>query len=422
MAAALDGVAAALDRLGGPVPVDARDAIAVISRVEELGRRVDAVQVGLVTEIDRRALHKADGHNSAKVMVRHYAHLSGPEAARRARAAKALQDLPAAAEAFTAGDIGACQVDRLARAWANPRVRTQLVDTETSFVELARRLPYRNFDDHLTDFVDRADSDGTCDRSTRSHQNRDTKLVQDYDNSWTLTGGCGPLQGAELNTIFNAFIDTEFATDWAKARIDHGDNTTTEHLARTPRQRRFDALFHIFERAASTLPGTQGSQVITNVMIDQTTFEWALATLNHQTPDPLDPTDQRYRCSTIDGHHLDPLTVAARTLTGHIRRVVYGADSVVIDLSRTQRLYTGSARLAAQMANTECFWPGCHVPATQCQIDHLEPHSHGGRTSPHNGAPACGKHNRHKHTHRYSTWCDPTGTWHTTRPDGTPLE
>jgi hypothetical protein len=112
---------------------------------------------------------------------------------------------------------------------------------------------------------------------------------------------------------------------------------------------------------------------------------------------------------------------------GRIRRVVIGADSVVIDLGRTQRLFTGSARLAAQLGNTECFWPGCHVPVTQCQIDHLTPFTErpdrqgGGRTNPGNGGPACGKHNRHKE-HGYTVWRDPTGHWNIRRPDGTEIE
>ena len=104
-----------------------------------------------------------------------------------------------------------------------------------------------------------------------------------------------------------------------------------------------------------------------------------------------------------------------------------GADSVVIDLGRTQRLFTGSARLAAQLANTECFWPGCHVPVSQCQIDHLTPFTErddgggGGSTNPGNGGPACGKHNRHKEA-GYTVWRDPTGRWHVHRPDGTRIE
>ena len=77
-----------------------------------------------------------------------------------------------------------------------------------------------------------------------------------------------------------------------------------------------------------------------------------------------------------------------------------------------------------RLANTECYWPGCHVPVTDCQIDHLIPwadHSGGGSTNPGNGGPACGRHNRYKQ-HGYTVHRDPTGHWHTHRPDGTEIE
>ena len=51
----------------------------------EVGTRIArAAQIDLVNEIDGRGLHDADGHRSAKVMVRHVAHLSDAEALRRA--------------------------------------------------------------------------------------------------------------------------------------------------------------------------------------------------------------------------------------------------------------------------------------------------------------------------------------------------
>ncbi len=48
----------------------------------------------------------------------------------------------------------------------------------------------------------------------------------------------------------------------------------------------------------------------------------------------------------------------AATLVGQVRRVVMGADSVVIDQGRSQRLFTGSARLAVQLSSSECVADG----------------------------------------------------------------
>ena len=68
-----------------------------------------------------------------------------------------------------------------------------------------------------------------------------------------------------------------------------------------------------------------------------------------------------------------------------------------------------------------CIWPGCWVPTTQCEADHIRPHAAGGATVPGNGAPLCGRHNRWKQK-GFTTRRDPnTGRWRTNRPDGTEI-
>lgn len=188
----------------------------------------------MLAAIERRGLHRADGHASAKVLVRHVAGLADDEAARRARAARTLRDLPEVAAAFAAGEIGSCQVACIGRAHANPRVREQLCRQDAALATAARRLPYRHFDRLVSDWVRRSDQDGTCDRAQRAHEARDARMWQDFDGSWTLFARCGSLQGAELETILRHFFDAETLTDWEKARIDHGDAATVEDLPAPP--------------------------------------------------------------------------------------------------------------------------------------------------------------------------------------------
>jgi hypothetical protein len=259
----LAAIAAGLDEVlaAGLDPVDSTDAIGLIQQLETLGRRLDAARVDLVEVIDRKGLHRADGHHSAKVMVRHAAKLSGAEAAARARTAKALRDLPATREAFGAGEVGACQVRRMALAHANGRVRDRLPEFEAPLLRIARSESYKLFDEVVTDWVRLADEDGTCEVNQRNHDNRDARLHRDFDQSWELTAGCGSLSGAELKTIFDHFVAAEFRTDWDKARIDHGDATTKTHLDRTDAQRRFDALFAIFEQTDDDQDRDRGSPV-----------------------------------------------------------------------------------------------------------------------------------------------------------------
>ncbi|CAN5904178.1 hypothetical protein BH23ACT2_BH23ACT2_22310 [soil metagenome] len=483
-AAALRQIDAGLDalRAAGVDPVDAADASDLIGEVEHVGRRVRAAQVELVDQIDRQGLHRADGHASAKVLVRHVAGLSDAEAHRRASAARALRSLPAVREAFAVGDVGVCHVERIARAHANVRVRERLCGHDQALAAHARALGYRRFDGLVTDWVRRADEDGTRDASQRSHDNRDAKMVQDFDGSWRLTAGCGSLQGAELYEILRWFTEAEFATDWAAARERHGDAATTGDLGRTDGQRRGDALYEIFQQAAGARAATPGgSQIVTNIVIDHATFERELRRLFGTDPGPAHtgfgagnadetgPADTAFgaagvtpdgagtaegdgstpgdapdddaapdgngtpvgvapsggfgfRCSTLDGHPVDVTEAVAAALIGHVRRAVIGADSVVIDLGRRRRLFTGPAQLAARLGATHCYWPGCHVPVTDCQTDHLRPWGdrRGGSTNPGNGGAACGKHNRHKER-GFTVTRDPAGHWYTYRPDGTEI-
>jgi len=478
--------AAAADlRTVGLVPVDADDADAVIRSLEVGTRIARAAQTDLVNEIEKRGLHHVGGHRSAKVMIRHTAHLSDAEALRRAKGARVMRDLPAVASAFRAGRIGCCQVDRIARTHANPRIRHLLVEVEGHVAVLAARLPYREFDRHLTNGERLADEDGAGDDAERHERNRDVRIGTNLDGSIWIDGNLGSLDGAVLRDVHEHFIDAELAADWGEARERLGDVATYDDLQRTEAQRRADALMAIVRAAASHQANqTGGSVIVTNVVIDLATFERHLrrvcsdepvtdpdprvATMfddviadldapPDEDPDPasvgapagepadVEPTESSeptkgvepvaerepkaprspkdgagFRCDTLDGTPIDPAAATANALVNHVRRVVVGADGVVVDVGRKGRLFTGARRLAVLIGETTCSWPGCNVPVTRCQADHLDGfHSRKrGPTNPRNGGPACGFHNRLKE-HGFTVHRDERGHWHLYRPDGT---
>ncbi len=108
----------------------------------------------------------------------------------------------------------------------------------------------------------------------------------------------------------------------------------------------------------------------------------------------------------------------AAMISGHVRRVVVDSAGVVVDLGRSQRLFTGKARTAAQLLVRECAHLGCSVPATFCDIDHGVEHHAGGATDQANGCVLCGRHNRHKHRKRWRTRRDIRGRVRLVRADG----
>lgn len=102
----------------------------------------------------------------------------------------------------------------------------------------------------------------------------------------------------------------------------------------------------------------------------------------------------------------------------------------IIGISTTHRVFTAPQRRAIIARDHECLIPGCHIPATWCEIHHVTEHAHGGPTHSDNGVPLCYYHHRsldrsgwHIRMTRGTpqiqgpTWWDPTQHWHTPQHD-----
>jgi hypothetical protein len=471
---AVDAIRAGLAvlRTHGLEPTAVQDAYALVRAVEGVARESRALQLRMLDQIDRSGLHHADGHRSAAVLVRLAANLSKPEAKRRAKTARMLRAMPLVSAGFAVGRIGTCQVDRIARTFANERVRHHLVAADEDIAVLAARLPYPELDRKLTDWERLTDEDGAEDRSARNHRNRTASIHQEFDGSWRLQAACGALQGAEMRDILDHYLEAEFLTDWADARAARGEDATVDDLPRTDGQRRMDALYRIFCDAAghvATMPG--GSQIVTELVIDQRTFERHLRKACGDEPEPDErlatfftdliatttPSDDLFapedpregepegttaggaadedadaagppdlgqtpRASTIDGHPIHPSEILAAAFVGYVRRVVMSRTGVILDMGRRERLFRGARRTAIQLSNFACVHPGCDIPVPHCECDHIDGWASPtrGPTDVANGAPECGHHNRLKEQ-GFTTVRDQFGRWHTYRPDGTEI-
>ena len=415
---ALQSITEGLDALlvAGPAPTDPRQAIAAIKALEEANRKLVAAQAEMFQVIEQRGLHRTDGHFSPKVMVRHVAKLSGAEAATRANIAAAMRDLPHVAGRFRRGRIGVPQMQVIAKIYANRRVRPFMVDAQDWFIERAEVDDFPDFEASVRMWEHLLDDDGPEPRATK---NRDARITENAgDLSWTIQGGFGSGMGASINDIFRHYLHAETLADWEVARSEFGDAAVVDDLPRTVQQRRADALWQVFQDAATNPNGGVPVDFVHNVVWSADAYQEMLRRLAGAESTPLDLTTTV--CRTINGVPLDPFEMAANSLVNQVRRVIVDAASVTIDQGQA-RCFTGSARIAVQIADERCTWKGCWVPVSECQIDHTVQHAKGGRTNPHNGGPLCGSHNRLKEQ-GFRTWRDPVGMWHTYRPDGTEIE
>jgi len=404
---------------GSSVNFDADAAAAEIARLERETRRLDARRIALLDRIDRSGVYRTDGHFSARVMMRLHAHLSGPEASQRDRVMKCLRVLPSIAESFCDGLVGTDQVRRIAAVWANPRVREYVSVCEDEFLLAAREMEFLEFDRFCVEWTNRVDQDGAADKANRRWRRRNIEAVEDFNGFWDLRGRLMSVDGAQFSEVLARLVDALRLADIEAAQAEFGEEWRA-HLPRTNPQLRYDAFMELVRRGAAVGPSGQPLDTCTDLVIDEKTYEHHAARLVGAEPPPIDPTDRNRFSRTVDGRYINPAEIVARSLVDHVRRVVVNSAGVVIDLGRRSRLFTGNARDAALLSEVACYWTGCWIPASKCQIDHLMPWKRHGRTNPGNGAPGCGKHNRIKEQ-GFHAWRIDAGEWSLTRPDGTPV-
>ncbi|WP_223622522.1 HNH endonuclease signature motif containing protein [Microbacterium sp. EST19A] len=79
---------------------------------------------------------------------------------------------------------------------------------------------------------------------------------------------------------------------------------------------------------------------------------------------------------------------------GNVQRVLFDPEGRIIGIGATDRIFTVHQRRAIMQRDRECLIPGCHVPASWCEIHHVTEHARGGPTHTDNGVTLCWHHHR----------------------------
>ncbi|WP_332642325.1 HNH endonuclease signature motif containing protein, partial [Aeromicrobium sp.] len=82
--------------------------------------------------------------------------------------------------------------------------------------------------------------------------------------------------------------------------------------------------------------------------------------------------------------------------------VVLGGKGQILDLGRSQRLFSKAQRKAMRLRDKRCRAEGCDIPAAWTEAHHLKPWSEGGKTDLDDGICACNFHHHRLHDRAYS--------------------
>ncbi len=358
---------AALD----PTALDGHDAADLLVELRRVKARLAALEASLTDRVETARPWAEDGYRSTATWLASSDNTRLDDARGDVRLARRLRSMPATRAALAAGDITAAHAHRLA-ALNGPLTAAKFAEDEEFLIGQARSMRWADFTKACAYWTRLArDDDPDPDKRDRDH--RYVSLHDGLRGTGLLTGELTPVAKTAVRSALERIEAELFAADWADARGRLGDAATPADLARTPRQRLHDALVEMATRSATAPADGKRPEPLISVLTGYGAFNQI--------------------CELADGTLIAPATVASMLDQAMIERVVFDGPSRVTDLGRA-RSFVGAARRAVELAHRHCTGPGCHVPANQCQIDHVWRYSDGGPTTPDNGQTMCGPHNR----------------------------
>ncbi len=188
-----------------------------------------------------------------------------------------------------------------------------------------------------------------------------------------------------FGTTDDGMIDTlvrlpERETAEFRATITAIAGKPNEHDARSTEQRLADGLIQLC--AAYAKGDVRGGREGANLVITISAESYA-----GLTSDPA---------TTATGHTI-PAHVARQIAENATMQRIVTEGSRILDLGRTVRFATHDQYKALVVRDGGCRWPGCHIPAAWCDIDHLVAFEEGGATDLDNLFMWCRHHHTRKH-------------------------
>jgi hypothetical protein len=389
----------------------------VLERTEELVRarnRIDAVLAGTVRHGDAIQAAEHDGKASMASWLRGHCRLSPAAIGQLRRTGRAIEQLPAVAAGFTDGSITADQVaviapvtspENLDRAAAQG---IDLAEVDAVLADVAQTQQHPALGRTVHHYLSCLDTDGPPPDPT---EGRSLSLVTHADGSITGRFALDAVGGEKVQSVIEAFVQAgrcaadlrTRAQQQADALVQWADNTLAAGTA--PILRTVKPHLVITADAATLVgghagPGTAGDP--------------------GGAAHPAGSWNVPGAAQTAFGAYLTAAQLRWAACDSTVTRVLIDPDGVPIHHGRTKRLVSPQLRRAVVAADRHCIFTGCQAPHYWCDVHHLLHWLDDGETCPENSGLLCERHHTKVH-HGFRVERDPTGRWHTYRPDGTEI-
>jgi hypothetical protein len=392
-------LAADVEALAGLDPDGLRDRMRALNRLEGLTTAALATTSRALTVLN---VTRDDGASSAAAWLQANGNRSHKDAAHISRLATDLGDLPETRKALTEGAITPEAADVIVQA-ARDATLGSPTEVDRDLIDLARTRDPSGLRREIQRRTQQATGDRLLADERAQRASRRVGLTRQDDGMWRLYGLLPSESGERMRTLLNI--------------VDHPDpKDTPPERRRRPDQRLADALDTAVGIALdhATLPATGGvTRPHVSVVMDATTFAADLT-----DPDSSDsPRDRRpgdgFEADDIAGTgderpvppdhpiwaalppaelgwggQISPQAARRICCDAAIARLV-AADSRVLDVGRTTRVWSSAQRRAVNARDRGCRGPNCNRPIAWTQIHHLRWWRHGGPTDLNNGLALC---------------------------------
>ena len=385
------------------------DELMDVSRLAaEIRRRADAVASVAASELKRRSrpelghagLAQKLGARTPEKLVQRLTGVTKREAGELIRVgeitaaptADSSPDLPSwlgpVGDAVRSGTLTVTAADAIRTGLGRPCEGVPaeaLARAAAALVQLAASVTVEQLAIHARGLRDELDESGIADRAARLREKRYLHLTPLADGMTRISGLLDPESAAIVTAAYDGatsprrggvrFVDPDVA---ARAEQLVADVRTTEQIG-------LDAFVDLIRVGAAVDPGSilpfRRPEVVVHVNLADLDRRAGSARIDGQTTNFGVATAERHICES------------------GIIPILFDGSRQVVDVGRTQRLFTRRQRIALAARDQGCAFPLCDRPPSWTEAHHLTPWSEGGGTSVDNGILLCRHHHLLVHDH-----------------------